>query len=203
MAHVSDAESLAFHFSKPRPEYDAAFSVAVILQWAGIATIGHKDSRHRIRTLARFRDIELDRLSFLPHGNGAADRLSQQTVAKEHVVKPFFEQHVEGLAQREHKVLRWCASVFLVVRVPIARGPVPVGRSQTSLLVCLAGAITGGHEAEAGRRHQAFLRSRHGDVHAPSVHLERHAAQRSDGIDHKQSIMPGRLDDLADCSDIV
>ena len=30
MAHVRDAESLALHFSKPRPEYNTAFSVAVI-----------------------------------------------------------------------------------------------------------------------------------------------------------------------------
>src|SRR5437016_12908127 len=54
MAHVGDAESFALHLSEPRPEYNAAFGTAVILQWEGIATIGHKDGRYRIGTLVRF-----------------------------------------------------------------------------------------------------------------------------------------------------
>src|SRR5262245_13084173 len=158
MAHVGDAERLALHLSKPRPEYNAAFGAAVILQWERIATIGHKDGRYRIGTLVRFRNIEIQCLSFLPYRNGTADCLGQQTVTKEDIVKLLFEYHVEGLAQREQEVFRRCASVFLIVRVPIAHGPVPIGCSQSSLLVRLAGAISGGHEAETGRRHQPFLR---------------------------------------------
>jgi len=80
MAHVGDAESFALHLSKPRPEYNAAFGTAVILQWQGIATIGHKDGRYRIGTLVRFRNIEIQCLSFLPYRNGTADCLGQQTV---------------------------------------------------------------------------------------------------------------------------
>ncbi len=67
----------------------------------------------------------------------------------------------------------------------------------------LAGAVVGGDEAEARRRHQALLRSGHRDVDAPGVHLERHAAERSHRIDHEQRRMARRLDRLADRLDVV
>ena len=67
----------------------------------------------------------------------------------------------------------------------------------------LAGAVVGGDEAEARRRHQALLRAGHRDVDAPCVHLERHAAERGHGIDHEQRGMTGRLDRLADRLDVV
>ena len=67
----------------------------------------------------------------------------------------------------------------------------------------LAGAVVGGDEAEARRRHQAFLRSGHRDVDAPRIHLERHAAERSDRIDHEQRRVAGGLDRLADGLDVV
>src|SRR4051794_25072941 len=70
------------------------------------------------------------------------------------------------------------AGVFAVVLGALAFGPVPIRRSQPGTLVHLAGAVVGGNEAEARRRHQAFLRSGHGDVDAPCVHFERHAAKR-------------------------
>ena len=95
------------------------------------------------------------------------------------------------------------AGIFAVMLEALAFGPVPIGRSQAGGLVHLAGAVVGGDEAEAGRRHQAFLRSGHRDIDAPRVHLERHAAERSDGIDHEQRRVTGRLDRLADGFDVV
>jgi hypothetical protein len=91
VTHMGDAESLALHLSEPRAQHNATFGTAVILQWEGIAAVGHKDGRYRIGTFGRFCDIELKCLSFLPHGNGTADRLGQQTVAKKDVVQLFFE----------------------------------------------------------------------------------------------------------------
>jgi hypothetical protein len=76
MAHVGNAESLTPHLSEARPENNAAFGTAVILHREGIATIGHKDSRYSIGPLMRVRDIEPECLTFFPHRNGTADRLS-------------------------------------------------------------------------------------------------------------------------------
>ena len=81
MAHVSDAEGFAFHLPEPGSEDDTAFAGAVLLQQPWIITLGHKDGRYRIRTLARFCNIELDHPSLLPHLNGASHRLRQQAVA--------------------------------------------------------------------------------------------------------------------------
>ena len=67
----------------------------------------------------------------------------------------------------------------------------------------LAGAVVGGDEAEARRRHQALLRAGHRDVDAPCVHLERHAAERGHGIDHEQRRVARSLDRLADRLDVV
>jgi len=60
-----------------------------------------------------------------------------------------------------------------------------------------------GDEAEAGRGHQALLRARHRDVDAPGVHLERHAAERRDRIDHQQRVVAGRAHRLPDRLDVV
>lgn len=69
--------------------------------------------------------------------------------------------------------------------------------------LCTSSARVRRNEAETGRRHQAFLRAGHRDVDAPFVHVERHAAERSHGVDHVQRGMAARLDRLADRLDIV
>jgi len=89
------------------------------------------------------------------------------------------------------------------MRFAVARRPIPVGRAQTGRAVGRAGARAGGDEAQARRRHQAFLRSRNRDIDAPSVHRKRHAAQRGDGVDQIECVVAGRFDGGADRRDIV
>ena len=141
--------------------------------------------------LAGFGDIEAEHLALGPDRDRAAHRFAEQAMAQEHVVEPFVEQHVDGLAQREQQVHRRGAGIFAVMLGAFALGPVPIGRAQFGLLVHLAGAVVGGDEAEAGRRHQALLRAGHRDVDAPVIHLERHAAERGHGVDHEQRGMAG------------
>src|SRR5712671_6048957 len=98
-----------------------------------------------------------------------AHSFGEQAVASEYFVEPLRKDHVERSAQREKQMLRRSARIFLVVHVAVPSGPVPIGRSQSRALVRRAGTTVDGHEAEAGWRHQAFLRSRHGDIHAPRI----------------------------------
>jgi len=69
----------------------------------------------------------------------------------EHVVDPFFEQHVERLAQREQQMHRRRAGIFIVVLFALAQRPVPIGRAQIGLLVNLARPRIRRDEAEARR----------------------------------------------------
>jgi VCBS repeat-containing protein len=115
------------------------------------------------------------------------------------------EAQVAGIkaSQAEQQVLRRGAAVFVVVRFAVAEGPVPVGRTHVRALVRLACPRTCGGERQAGRRHQPLLGAGHRDVHAPLVHLERHAAERSDRIDEQQRVAPGPVARLGDGLDVV
>ena len=95
------------------------------------------------------------------------------------------------------------AGILLVVLLGFALGPVPVRRAQPRRPVHLSRAIVGGDEAKARRRHQALLRARHRDVHAPVVHVERHAAERGHRVHHQQCVVARGADRLADRGDVV
>ena len=92
---------------------------------------------------------------------------------------------------------------LLVVHLAVAEGPVPIRRAHVGFFVRGERARTGGGETQTRRRHQAFLRTGHRDIDAPGVHLERHAAERGDGVDHQQRIVAGGAHRLADRLDVV
>ena len=202
VAHMGDPERLAGEFADPDAEHHAAFLLAVALQRSRIVAV-HHHRRDRVGALAGLGDVEAEHLALGPDRDRAAHRFAEQAMAQEHVFEPLLEQHVDRLAQREQQMHRRGAGIFAVVLAAFALGPVPIGRAQAGLLVHLAGAVVGGDEAEARRRHQALLRAGHRDVDAPGVHLERHAAERGHRIDHEQRRMAGGLDRLADRFDVV
>ena len=186
-----------------RPEHHAAFLAAVIDERLRALAVARDDRRHGVGALLRLGGIEARSPAPRPRcrPRGASPRRAGG--GGETRLQPFGEDHVERGAQREQQVLRRRAAIFVVMRLALAEGPVPIGRAQVGGLVRFARARPGGGEAEAGRRHQALLRARHRDVHAPGVHLERHAAERGDGIDHQQRVMAGRAHRLADRLDVV
>src|SRR5262249_21239014 len=84
--------------------------------------------------------------------------------------------------------------IFLVVQLAVAGRPVPIGSSQVGARVCLACAPAHGRKAETRGRHETLLRSGDSNIDAPRIHLERHAAERGNSINHEQSIMLRSLD---------
>ena len=203
VAHVRDAKCAPGQLADPGAEHDAALVLAIGLQAGGIVAVAHANGGDRIRPFSRRFDVEGEDLSLRPCRNGAADGLGQQAMAQEDVVESFREQHVEGLPQGEQQVHRGCAGIFAIVLDALALAPVPVGRSQARSLVHFARAIVDRDEAEPRGRHQAFLRGGHGDVDAPRIHLERHAAERGHRIHHEQSIVLRGLDGASDGGNIV
>ncbi len=200
---MGDPERLTCEIANPDAEHHAAFLLAIALQRERIVAVRHDHRRDRVRPLAWLGDVEAEYLAFRPDRDRAANRFGQQAMAQEHVLELFVEQHVNRLTQREQQVNRRGAGIFPVMLGAFAFGPVPIGRPQSGRLMHLAGAVVGGDEAEAGRRHQALLRAGHGDVDAPRIHLERHAAEGGDRIDHEQRRVTGGLDRLADGFDVV
>src|SRR5215212_2603609 len=55
-------------------------------------------------------------------------------MAREHILQPLGEDHVERGAQGEQQVLRRSAAVFVVMRFAVAEGPLPVGRAHVRVL---------------------------------------------------------------------
>ena len=148
-------------------------------------------------------DVEAQRLPFRPYFDGAPRGLGQQAVAAEGVVHAVLDPHVQRLTQAEQHVFGRGPGVFQVMQIAFPLCPVPVGRAQAGGLVHGARALVRRHEPQSGRHHQPFLRPRHRDIHAPRIHLERHAPERGDRIDHQQSIVTGGATRLANRGYIV
>ena len=202
MAHMGDAEGLAVQFANPDAEHDTAFFLAIAMQWHRVITVRH-DRGNRIGALGCFGNIDAEHLALRPARHGASHGLAEQAMALKGVFQPLGEQHVDRLAQREQQVHRCGAGISAIVLRPLALGPVPIGSAQVRLPVHFACAVAGGDESEAGRRHQALLRAGYGDIDAPGVHLERHAAERGHGVDHEEGGVAARLDSFADRLDVV
>ena len=113
------------------------------------------------------------------------------------------EDHVERGPQAEHQMLGRRAAMLHVEQRVQARGPVPIGRAHRRLPVRMQRLAVRGDESEARRRHQPLLRRRHRDVDTECIHVERHAAERRDAVDHVQRRMAGGIDGAADRPDIV
>ena len=107
-------------------------------------------------------------------------------MAPEHGLQPFLEDHVERRAQTEQQVFGRGSAILHVMRVAVARRPVPIGGPQTGAAMGVQRPRSGGHEAQPRRHHQPLLRAAHRRVHAPIVHLERHGRERRHDIDHEQ-----------------
>lgn len=99
MTHVRDAEGFAVQPPEPPSKGDTAFEIAVIMQKTRVISVSQKHGCHRVGTLARFYDVDLDCFALLPNRNRAAHRLGKQLVTQEYIVEPFLKQHVERLAQ--------------------------------------------------------------------------------------------------------
>ena len=153
--------------------------------------------------LRRVGDVDGEHLALGPLGHRGPRRLGQQRVPAEGVRQALLLEDVDGLAQAEQQMLRRRAAVLLVVHLALAEGPVPIERAQAGRLVNRARLVVGGHERQPRRRHQALLRSGHGDVDAPAVHVEGHAAERGHAVHHQQGRMLGRVHGLADGRDVV
>src|SRR6185312_13934336 len=167
MTHMGDPKRLTDEFADAGSEHEPALLLAKALQRDRIVATRYRHRRDGVGALSGFRDVEAERLALGPVRNRAAHRLGEQAVAPERVVEPFGEQHVEGLAQREQQMDRRRAGIFAVVLGAVALGPVPVRRAQSGVAMLGEGALIGGDEAEAGWRHQAFLRAGHRDIDAP------------------------------------
>ena len=193
---------LPLELAQADAEHHAALVAGVVEQRLRVAPL-HQDAGDGVGPLGRIGDVEGHNLPLGPPGDCRPRRLGQQRVPTDGVRQTFLLQHVDGFAQAEQQVLGRRAAVFLVVELALAEGPVPVERAQAGRLVHLARLVVGRDEGQPRRRHQAFLRSGHGDVDAPAVHVEGHAAERRHAIHHQQGRMLGRVDGLADGGDVV
>ena len=203
VAHVGDAEGLAGQLAQADAQHHAALVAAVVEQRLRVAPL-HQDVGDRVGPLGRVDDVEGQHLAFDPLGHRGPRRFGQQGVAPDRRSPgPRPAACRCALRRREQQVLGRRAAVLLVVHLALAEGPVPVERAQVRRLVRGARPLVGGDEGQTRRRHQALLRARHGDVDAPGVHVERHAAERGHAVDHQQGGMLGRVDRLADGRDVV
>src|SRR5262249_23532630 len=156
VAHVSDPEGSALEIADPPAEDDAALLATVVAERARLAA-WEKHRGHRVRALLGTKYVECEHAALRPSAHGVTRRLGEQRVATDRGVEAFFEKHVERLAQAEEQVLRRRAPVPLVVRFAAAERPVPVARSEISVLVRGVRAVVGRDERETGRRHQPLL----------------------------------------------
>ncbi len=184
-------------------EYDTALLAAIGEQRRRVAALRHQDGGDRVGAFGGPRHVEIERPSARPYCHGQADRFRKQSVAPKHVRHPFRRQEVERLAQREQQLQGRCAGVFLVMHLAVARRPVPIRGAQPGTPMSGTSALAGGDEAQAGRRHQSFLRSSHCHVDAPLIHGEGNRAKRSNGVDHQQSRMACFLNRFPDRGNVV
>ena len=121
-----------------------------------------------------------------PGGDGPAHAFGQPVVAGEDIVETFVEQQVDrGPQCTEH-----------VERRRIGEEAVLVGAHhviEVEVAAAHAGLLAGGQrllrhaeDGEARRHHEALLRARDADVHAPFVHAEVDGGERAHGIDEEQ-----------------
>ena len=110
----------------------------------------------------------------------------QAGVAGEDVLQPFGQQqvgrgaeraqHVEWRRVREEAVLVGAHHVF----------EVEVAAARTRLLARLEGLLRNTEDGQARRHHEALLRARDADVHAPLVHAEVDGGERAHRVDEEE-----------------
>src|SRR6476659_452413 len=98
---MGDAEPLALALAERAAEHHAAFLAAIIDQRLRALAAARDDRRHGVAALLRLGDVEGDRLALGPGADRAARRLGEQARAREHVLEPLGEDHVERGAQSE------------------------------------------------------------------------------------------------------
>ena len=131
----------------------------------GIMAFRHHDSGQRTGIVARFLAQHLE----APGLNGAPGGLGMPVVTCEYTVETFLVKHVDGLGEAIEKVCRRGVGKGAAgIRGKLLL-PVPIGAAKAVCFGFVYGAFGDGVEGQPGGQHQAFLRSRHGDVDTPLV----------------------------------
>ena len=122
-------------------------------------------------------------------------------VALEHVRQAFFFQHQQRLVQRVEQVRRWRVGIKARLVGLQHLFPVPVGSRHRRALACVERFLRNRREPQAGRQHQAFLRTGDRDVHFPLVVPEVDRPKRGNRVDDEQGGMAGAIHRAADLDD--
>src|SRR5438105_15307302 len=109
---MGDAEAFAFILAECAAEHDAALLLAVIDERLRALAAARDDRRHGVATLLGLGDVEGDQLPLGPGADRAPRRLGEQAMAREHVLEPLLEDHIERLAQPEQQMLRPRTPIF-------------------------------------------------------------------------------------------
>ena len=153
---------------------------------------GHDDRRQRARVGLGIAAQDLE----APGGDGGTRRLGMASVARKDRVEPFLQQHVAGFAEAVEQV-----GGGRVGKPAVGIGrqhlvPVPECLHHIRRLGGFDRLLAHRVEGEAGRQHQALLRTCHRDVDAPGVVAIVDRSQRGNRIDQEESRVLGRVDGL-------
>ena len=197
VAEVTDAEVLARILAEAGAVGDVEQLQRGRAELVGVVAFRHQDRGDRRRILGRV----LVQVFEAPGLDGAAGRLGEALVAREHVIEAFLVQHVDAGGEavqhlRRRRVREEADLVHVQHLVPRKEG-----LRQLRRLVGGNRLVADRVERHAGRQHQALLRAADRDVHAPFVVAIVGRGEGGDGVDHEQRRMTGGVDRLADLGD--
>ncbi len=195
---MANAEHAAFHLAEPRAERHVKTLVDDFPHRVRVDSLGHHHARQDRAIHRRIGTLDLQ----TPGAHCTAARFGQTFMARKHVLEPFAKNHVECFREPVQQVrVRRVGPVTRLVHLDDF-GPVPEAARQLRLLAGGNGFGRYRVEADARRQHQAFLRARHRDVHAPVVVAIVGASKTRDRIDQQQRRMTGSIDRAAYGCDI-
>ena len=197
VAEVADAEDAAFQLAEALAERHVEVFEDDCAECVGVVAFGEEDGREDGAVFAGVEGEDFE----APAADGGAGCLREAVVAGVDLRETFFVEHVERCFQAVEEACRGGVGEVAGLVGGHHLAPVPVGAGHATGLGCGEGFFRDGVESEAWGEHQAFLRARHRDIHAPRVVLEVHGAEAADGVDHEQRGMVGGVDGGADFGD--